>query len=149
MLPGAPGYALVVATNQAGMARGYDDEAAVARVHRRLRALLAAGVTPLFVTTGAGGRPPAAGRGGGVPEPGGGGRRRPRGTERARPAPAVTGRAWPGCRLVAERRRASGRHLQRPGRIAPPAPRAPFLPLLPCPPVGSGGLLLDLRRYLP
>jgi D-glycero-D-manno-heptose 1,7-bisphosphate phosphatase len=36
------GYALVVATNQAGVARGYYDEAAVARVHRRLRALLAA-----------------------------------------------------------------------------------------------------------
>jgi histidinol-phosphate phosphatase family protein len=33
----------VVATNQAGVARGYYDEAAVARVHRRLRALLAAG----------------------------------------------------------------------------------------------------------
>jgi D-glycero-D-manno-heptose 1,7-bisphosphate phosphatase len=40
---GAAGYALVVATNQAGVARGYYDEAAVARVHRRLRALLAAG----------------------------------------------------------------------------------------------------------
>jgi len=40
---GAAGYALVVATNQAGLARGYYDEAAVARVHRRLRALLAAG----------------------------------------------------------------------------------------------------------
>jgi D-glycero-D-manno-heptose 1,7-bisphosphate phosphatase len=36
------GYALVVATNQAGVARGYYDEAAVARVHRRLRELLAA-----------------------------------------------------------------------------------------------------------
>jgi D-glycero-D-manno-heptose 1,7-bisphosphate phosphatase len=35
------GYALVVATNQAGVARGYYDEAAVARVHRRLRELLA------------------------------------------------------------------------------------------------------------
>jgi D-glycero-D-manno-heptose 1,7-bisphosphate phosphatase len=40
---GAAGYALVVATNQAGVARGYYDEAAVARVHRRLRALLATG----------------------------------------------------------------------------------------------------------
>jgi D-glycero-D-manno-heptose 1,7-bisphosphate phosphatase len=40
---GAAGYALVVATNQAGVARGYYDEAAVARVHRRLRELLAAG----------------------------------------------------------------------------------------------------------
>jgi D-glycero-D-manno-heptose 1,7-bisphosphate phosphatase len=40
---GAAGFALVVATNQAGVARGYYDEAAVARVHRRLRALLAAG----------------------------------------------------------------------------------------------------------
>jgi len=40
---GAAGYALVVATNQAGVARGYFDEAAVARVHRRLRTLLAAG----------------------------------------------------------------------------------------------------------
>jgi D-glycero-D-manno-heptose 1,7-bisphosphate phosphatase len=40
---GAAGYALVVATNQAGVARGYYDEAAVARVHQRLHALLAAG----------------------------------------------------------------------------------------------------------
>jgi D-glycero-D-manno-heptose 1,7-bisphosphate phosphatase len=40
---GAAGYALVVATNQAGVARGYYDEAAVAGVHRRLRSLLAAG----------------------------------------------------------------------------------------------------------
>jgi histidinol-phosphate phosphatase family protein len=40
---GAAGYALVVAANQAGVARGYYDEAAVARVHRRRRALLAAG----------------------------------------------------------------------------------------------------------
>jgi D-glycero-D-manno-heptose 1,7-bisphosphate phosphatase len=40
---GAAGYALVVVTNQAGVARGFYDEAAVARVHRRLRALLAAG----------------------------------------------------------------------------------------------------------
>jgi D-glycero-D-manno-heptose 1,7-bisphosphate phosphatase len=38
----AAGYALVVVTNQAGVAHGYYDEAAVARVHRRLRALLAA-----------------------------------------------------------------------------------------------------------
>jgi D-glycero-D-manno-heptose 1,7-bisphosphate phosphatase len=58
---GAAGYALVVATNQAGVARRYDDEAAVAPVHRRLHALPAAGATPLFVTTGraAGRRPPA------------------------------------------------------------------------------------------
>ena len=38
----AAGYALVVVTNQAGVAHGYYGEAAVARVHRRLRALLAA-----------------------------------------------------------------------------------------------------------
>jgi D-glycero-D-manno-heptose 1,7-bisphosphate phosphatase len=38
----AAGYALVVATNQAGVARGLYDEAAVDRVHRRLRELLAA-----------------------------------------------------------------------------------------------------------
>jgi D-glycero-D-manno-heptose 1,7-bisphosphate phosphatase len=35
------GYALVVVTNQAGVARGLYDEAAVAAVHRRLRRLLA------------------------------------------------------------------------------------------------------------
>jgi D-glycero-D-manno-heptose 1,7-bisphosphate phosphatase len=40
---GAAGYALVVVTNQAGVARGYYGEAAVGRVHRRLRVLLAAG----------------------------------------------------------------------------------------------------------
>jgi D-glycero-D-manno-heptose 1,7-bisphosphate phosphatase len=38
----AAGYALVVVTNQAGVAHGYYGEAAVARVHHRLRALLAA-----------------------------------------------------------------------------------------------------------
>jgi D-glycero-D-manno-heptose 1,7-bisphosphate phosphatase len=38
----AAGHALVVVTNQAGVAHGYYDEAAVARVHRRLHALLAA-----------------------------------------------------------------------------------------------------------
>jgi D-glycero-D-manno-heptose 1,7-bisphosphate phosphatase len=37
----AAGYALVVVTNQAGVARGFYDEAAVAAVHRRLRRLLA------------------------------------------------------------------------------------------------------------
>jgi D-glycero-D-manno-heptose 1,7-bisphosphate phosphatase len=37
----AAGYALVVVTNQAGVARGLYDEAAVAAVHRRLRRLLA------------------------------------------------------------------------------------------------------------
>ena len=136
---GAAGYALVVATNQAGVARGYHDEAAVARVHRRLRALLTAGGARLDAVlycphhpdgTVAGHaracrcRKPApgmlqaaAGRGGGVPEPGGG-RCRPPGTERARPASAVTGRAWPGCRLVAGDPR-PGRHLQRSGRVAP------------------------------
>lgn len=52
LVPGAPaalralaaaGFALVVVTNQAGVARGYYGEDAVARVHRRLRELLAAG----------------------------------------------------------------------------------------------------------
>jgi len=38
----AAGFALVVVTNQAGVARGYHDEAAVAAVHRRLAELLAA-----------------------------------------------------------------------------------------------------------
>jgi D-glycero-D-manno-heptose 1,7-bisphosphate phosphatase len=38
----APGYALVVVTNQAGVARGLYDEAAVEAVHRRLAELLAA-----------------------------------------------------------------------------------------------------------
>jgi D-glycero-D-manno-heptose 1,7-bisphosphate phosphatase len=37
----AAGFALVLVTNQAGVARGYYDEAAVAAVHRRLAALLA------------------------------------------------------------------------------------------------------------
>jgi D-glycero-D-manno-heptose 1,7-bisphosphate phosphatase len=170
------GYALVVVTNQAGVARGLYDEAAVAAVHRRLGRLLAgagvgldavlycphhpegtvaayaracrdrkpgpgmleaaarrlgldlaasflignaptdvgaavaAGVTPLFVTTGqAAGRPPpadvaafdglAAAAGavlaGAVPA----------GGEEARPAPAVTGRAWPGMPVGRERAR--------------------------------------------
>ncbi|HEX8861838.1 MAG TPA: HAD family hydrolase [Actinomycetes bacterium] len=39
----AAGFALVVVTNQAGVARGYYGEDAVGRVHRRLRELLAAG----------------------------------------------------------------------------------------------------------
>jgi D-glycero-D-manno-heptose 1,7-bisphosphate phosphatase len=39
----AAGFALVVVTNQAGVARGYYGEDAVERVHRRLRELLAAG----------------------------------------------------------------------------------------------------------
>jgi histidinol-phosphate phosphatase family protein len=172
----AAGYALVVVTNQAGVARGLYDEAAVAAVHRRLRRLLAAagveldavlhcphhpegtvaayaracrdrkpgpglletaawrlgldlaasflignhptdvgaavaaGVTPLFVTTGqAAGRPPPPGvaafddlraavevvLAGAAPA----------GSEEARPAPAVTGRAWPGMPVGRERAR--------------------------------------------
>jgi D-glycero-D-manno-heptose 1,7-bisphosphate phosphatase len=173
----AAGYALVVVTNQAGVARGRYDEAAVEAVHRRLAELLAgvgvrldavlycphhpegtvagyaracrcrkpgpgmleaaaerlgldlaasfmignhptdvgaagaAGVTPLFVTSGcAAGRPPPPGvasftgleaatgavlavRGaapGRAVAAGG------EGVQKARPAPAVTGRAWPG-----------------------------------------------------
>ncbi len=39
----AAGFALVLVTNQAGVARGYYGEDAVGRVHRRLRELLAAG----------------------------------------------------------------------------------------------------------
>jgi len=163
----AAGYALVVVTNQAGVARGLYDEAAVAAVHRRLGELLAgagvrldavlycphhpegtvpgyaracrdrkpgpgmleaaaarlgldlaasflvgnhpadvgaavaAGVTPLFVTTGrAAGRPPPDG----VPAFDGLaaaaravlGAGASAGVKEARPAPAVTGRAWPG-----------------------------------------------------
>jgi D-glycero-D-manno-heptose 1,7-bisphosphate phosphatase len=165
----AAGYALVVVTNQAGVARGLYHEAAVDAVHRRLAELLAAagvrldavlhcphhpegtvpgyaracrcrkpgpgmleaaaerlgldlaaswlignhptdmgaavaaGVRPLFVTTGqAAGRPPPPGVAVvpdleaaahavlGRPGP------PPAGMQKARPAPAVTGRAWPG-----------------------------------------------------
>jgi D-glycero-D-manno-heptose 1,7-bisphosphate phosphatase len=52
LVPGAPaalrhlaaaGFALVVVTNQAGVARGYYHQDAVERVHQRLRELLAAG----------------------------------------------------------------------------------------------------------
>jgi D-glycero-D-manno-heptose 1,7-bisphosphate phosphatase len=169
--PAASGYALVVVTNQAGVARGLHDEAAVAAVHRRLGALLAgegvrpdavlycphhpegtvaayartcrdrkpgpgmleaaarrlgldlaasflignspadvgaavaAGVTPLFVTTGhAAGRPPPPGVAAfgdlaaaveGMLA----------GREEARPAPAVTVRAWPGMPVGRERAR--------------------------------------------
>jgi D-glycero-D-manno-heptose 1,7-bisphosphate phosphatase len=173
----AAGYALVVVTNQAGVARGRYDEAAVEAVHRRLAELLAgvgvrldavlycphhpeatvpgyaracrgrkpgpgmleaastrlgldlaasvmignhptdvgaavaAGVTPLFVTTGrAAGRPRPpgvasfsgleaatgavlAGREAARRRAVAGGRE---GVQKARPAPAVTGRAWPG-----------------------------------------------------
>jgi D-glycero-D-manno-heptose 1,7-bisphosphate phosphatase len=39
----AAGFALVVVTNQAGVAKGYYGEDAVERVHRRLRELLATG----------------------------------------------------------------------------------------------------------
>ena len=164
----AAGYALVVVTNQAGVARGLYDEAAVEAVHRRLADLLAgagvrldavlhcphhpegtvpgyarpcrcrkpgpgmleaaaerlgldlaasfmvgnhptdvdaavaAGVTPLYVTTGhAAGRPPPPG----VAVVDGleaaaravvGGTVAPAGQHAARPAPAVTERAWPG-----------------------------------------------------
>jgi histidinol-phosphate phosphatase family protein len=167
----AAGYALVVVTNQAGVARGLYDEAAVAAVHRRLGTLLAgegvrpdvvlycphhpegtvaryaracrdrkpgpgmleaaagrlglelaasflignsptdvgaavaAGATPLFVTTGhAAGRPPPPGVAAfgdlaaaveGVLG----------GEKEARPAPAVTGRAWPGMPVGRERAR--------------------------------------------
>jgi D-glycero-D-manno-heptose 1,7-bisphosphate phosphatase len=170
----AAGYALVVVTNQAGVARGMYDEAAVEAVHRRMAELLAAagvrldavlhcphhpegtvpgyaracrcrkpgpgmleaaaerlgldlpaswlvgnhpadvgaavaaGVRPLFVTTGrAAGQPPPPGvaavpdleaavravlDGSGPARVG----RRERRMQKARPAPAVTGRAWPG-----------------------------------------------------
>jgi D-glycero-D-manno-heptose 1,7-bisphosphate phosphatase len=56
LLPGAAaalralaeaGFALVVVTNQAGVARGYYDEAAVDATHRRLAELLAAEDVPL------------------------------------------------------------------------------------------------------
>jgi D-glycero-D-manno-heptose 1,7-bisphosphate phosphatase len=163
----AAGYALVVVTNQAGVARGRYDEAAVTAVHRRLEELLgaagvrleavlycphhpegtvpayaracrdrkpgpgmleaaarrlgldlaasflignsaadagaavAAGATPLFVTTGqAAGSPPPPGVAAfgdleaaalAVLDAGAAGD-----VEEARPAPAVTERAWPG-----------------------------------------------------
>ncbi|HJW35029.1 MAG TPA: HAD family hydrolase [Actinomycetes bacterium] len=187
LLPGAgslaglaeAGYALVVVTNQAGVARGLYDEAAVEAVHRRMAELLAAagvrldavlhcphhpqgsvpgyaracrcrkpgpgmleeaaerlglgldlaasfmignhptdvgaavaaGVTPLFVTTGrAAGRPPPPGvasfsgleaatgavLAGRVAAPGRAVGAGGEGVQKARPAPAVTGRAWPG-----------------------------------------------------
>ena len=183
----AAGYALVVVTNQAGVARGLYDEAAVDAVHRRLEELLAgagvrldailhcphhprgtvpgyaracrcrkpgpgmleaaaerldldlpasflvgnhptdvgaavaAGVTPLFVATGqAAGRPPPPGVASFADLEAATGAvlgrlaRRParsratpsaaaiiappgmEGRQKARPAPAVTGRAWPG-----------------------------------------------------
>jgi len=172
----ASGYALVVVTNQAGVARGFYDEAAVAAVHRRLRRLLAgagvrldavlycphhpegtvpayaracrdrkpgpgmlevaarrlgldlaasflignapsdvgaavaAGATPLFVTTGrAAGRPAPPGVAAfdglaaavGAVLTG----RTSAGGEEARPAPAVTERAWPGMPVGRERAR--------------------------------------------
>jgi D-glycero-D-manno-heptose 1,7-bisphosphate phosphatase len=173
----AAGYALVVVTNQSGVARGRYDEAAVGAVHRRLAELLAgvgvrldavlycphhpegtvpgyaracrcrkpgpgmleaastrlgldlaasflignhptdvgaaaaAGVTPLFVTTGrAAGLPPppgvasfpgleaatAAVLAGEGSAPGRAVGTGGEGVQKARPAPAVTGRAWPG-----------------------------------------------------
>jgi D-glycero-D-manno-heptose 1,7-bisphosphate phosphatase len=172
----AAGYALVVVTNQAGVARGLYGEPAVAAVHRRLAAMLAgtgvrldavlycphhpegtvpayaracrdrkpgpgmleaaagrlgldlgasflvgnsptdvgaavaAGVTPLFLTTGqAAGRPPPPGvaafdgLAGAVAAVLAAGRRV--GSEEARPAPAVTGRAWPRMPVGRERAR--------------------------------------------
>ena len=167
----AAGYALVVVTNQAGVARGLYDEAAVAAVHRRLGALLAAegvrpdavlycphhpqgtvaayaracrdrkpgpgmleaaarhlgldlaasflagnsptdvgaavaaGVTPLFVTTGhAAGRPPPPGVAA-FGDLAAAVDAMLAGREEARPAPAVTGRAWPGMPVGRERAR--------------------------------------------
>jgi len=75
----AAGYAPVVVTNQAGVARGFYDEAAVAAVHRRLG--LAAAVQAVQAVLAGAGR------------------------EEARPAPAVTGRAWPGMPVGRERAR--------------------------------------------
>jgi D-glycero-D-manno-heptose 1,7-bisphosphate phosphatase len=159
--PAAAGYALVVVTNQAGVARGRYDEAAVEAVHRRLAELLAgvgvrldavlhcphhpqgtvpayaracrgrkpgpgmleaaaerldldlpasflagnhptdvgaavaAGVTPLFVATGqAAGRPPPPGTLAFADLEAAA--RFVAGSQKARPAPAVTRRAWPG-----------------------------------------------------
>ena len=96
-------------------------------------AAVAAGATPLFVTTGqAAGRPPPPGvaafgglaaavdavLAGAVPAS----------REEARPAPAVTERAWPGMPVGRERARPD-RHLQRPGRTPPDPPISPILPL--------------------
>jgi D-glycero-D-manno-heptose 1,7-bisphosphate phosphatase len=159
--PAAAGYALVVVTNQGGVARGLYDEAAVEAVHRRLAELLAgvgvrldavlhcphhpqgtvpgyaracrcrkpgpgmlesaaerldldlpasflagnhptdvgaavaAGVTPLFVATGqAAGRPPPAGTMAFADLAGAASFVLD--SQKARPAPAVTRRAWPG-----------------------------------------------------
>jgi D-glycero-D-manno-heptose 1,7-bisphosphate phosphatase len=121
----AAGYALVVVTNQAGVARGLYDEAAVAAVHRRLGELLAGvgvrldavlhcphhpqGTVPGYARACRCRKPgpgmleaaaerleldlaPARSRA----TPSAPARITPAGMEKARPAPAVTGRTWPG-----------------------------------------------------
>jgi hypothetical protein len=74
------------------------------------------------------------------------------GAQKARPAPAVTERAWP--EMPTGRRRWATAPLSgtSSGRTGPPrfpattpevsgSPRTPILPLCPRPPAGSGGLL--------
>jgi hypothetical protein len=81
------------------------------------------------------------------------------GTRKARPAPAVTERAW--AEMPTGRRRWATAPLTgtSSGQTGPPRfpattprglrpPRTPILPLCPGPPAGSGGLLLCLRWNL-
>jgi len=80
------------------------------------------------------------------------------GTQKARPAPAVTERAW--AEMPTGRRRwataplsgTSSGQTGLPGSRRPPPrspdPRTPILPLCPHPPAGAGGLVLCLRRNL-